>query len=196
MRKIIVFTNVTLDGVMQAPGSSDEDPRGGFPFGGWGAGYNAMQSSEIGDSLGNIGPMLFGRRTYDRFYAFWPNQTGSPFTEILNNTPKYVASRTLSEPLPWQNSTLLKGEAALTVADLKDEPGPDLMVMGSGELVRALMRHNLVDRFVLLVHPLVLGCGIKLFPDACQLTRLRLVSAKSTPTGVVVTVYEPAEDHP
>src|SRR5271157_720702 len=189
MRKVIVFTNVTLDGVMQAPGSPDEDPRGGFQYGGWGAPYAAMTSSVARESLSNIGPLLFGRRTYERFYAYWPSQTGSPFTEQLNNAQKYVASTTLKEPLPWVNSILLKGDAAPALAELKTQPGQDFMIMGSGELVQSLMKRNLVDLFVLLIHPLVLGSGRHLCPDGGVYATLRLIDAKTTDNGVVVATY-------
>lgn len=195
MRKIVVFTNLTVDGVMQAPGSPDEDPRGGFQYGGWGAPYAAMQSSAAAESLSlaNIGPMLFGRRTYERFYSFWPRQTGSPFTEMLNNAQKYVASTTLKDPLPWVNSTLLKGDAAQALAELKAQPGKDFMVMGSGELVQSLMKRNLVDLYVLLIHPLILGSGRRLFSDGGVYATLRLIDAKTTGNGVVVATYQPAE---
>jgi dihydrofolate reductase len=194
MRKIIVFTNLTVDGVMQAPGSPDEDPRGGFQYGGWGAPYGAMQSSAAAESLAlaNIGPLLFGRRTYERFYAYWPMQTGSPFTEMLNNAQKYVASTTLKDPLPWVNSILLKGDAAQALAELKTQPGQDFMIMGSGELVQSLLKRNLIDLFVLLIHPLVLGSGRHLFPDGGSYATLRLIGAKATDNGVVVATYQPA----
>ena len=111
MRKIIVFNNLTLDGVMQAPGRLDEDPRGGFQHGGWATPYAAMQSSEAGENLPGFSALLLGRRTYDMLYDYWPKQTGNPFTEMLTAMPKYVASTTLNEPLPWANSFLLKGDA-------------------------------------------------------------------------------------
>jgi dihydrofolate reductase len=193
MRKVVVFTNLTLDGVMQAPGRPEEDRRGNFQHGGWGAPYAAMASSAIGDSLGNVGPLLFGRRTYEDFYAFWPNQSGSPYSEVLNNAQKYVASTTLKEPLPWSNSTLLKGDVAQAVAGLKAQPGQDFMIMGSGELVQTLMKHNLVDRFVLLIHPLVLGSGRRLFPDNGAYANLQLISSKTTDKGVVVATYQTAK---
>src|SRR5262245_23557918 len=113
MSKVVAITNVTLDGVMQAPGDANEDPRGGFPHGGWAVPFAAMQY--LGGSMAEAGPMLFGRRTYENFYDVWPKRTGSPFTELLNNAQKYVASTTLSEPLPWVNSTLLRGDAAESV---------------------------------------------------------------------------------
>ncbi len=193
MRRVVVFTNVTLDGVMQAPARPDEDVRGGFQYGGWGAPYGAMQDSAVGDSLGNVGPLLFGRWTYENFYAVWPRRTGDPLTERLNSAQKYVASTTLKEPLPWVNSTLLTGDVPEAVARLKEQPGKDFLVLGSGELVQTLRKYNLVDRYVLLIHPLVLGSGRHLFPDGGAFAALHLVSAKATPNGVVVATYEPAE---
>jgi dihydrofolate reductase len=193
LRKVVVFANLTLDGVMQAPGRREEDLRGDFQYGGWAAPYAAMASSAIGDSLGNVGPMLFGRRTYEDFYSYWPNQTGNPYTAVLTNTQKYVASTTLKEPLPWSNSTLLNGEVSEAVASLKAQTGQDLMIMGSGELVQTLMKHNLVDRFVLLIHPLVLGSGRCLFPDSGVYAALRLIDVNPTTNGVVVAIYQPAE---
>jgi len=192
MRRIVVFTNLTLDGVMQAPGRHDEDLRGGFQHGGWAAPYAAM-SSVAGESMSNTGPLLMGRRTYEDFYAYWPNQTGNPFTEVLNNAQKYVASTTLQEPLAWSNATLLKGNVPEAVAELKAQPGKDFLVMGSGTLVQTLMNHNLVDLYVLLVHPLVLGTGRRLFTDVGAPAALRLVDTQTTPTGVVIATYQPAE---
>ena len=192
MSKVIAFTNLTLDGVMQAPGRPDEDRRGGFEHGGWATPYAAMLEA-AGESMANTGALLFGRRTYEDFYAVWPNRTDNPFTAVLDNTQKYVASTTLEEPLPWRNSTLLKGDAAEAVARLKEEQGKDLLVMGSGELVQSLMRRNLVDLYVLLIHPLVLGSGRRLFPDGGASAALRLVDTKTTTTGVVIATYQPAE---
>ncbi len=192
MSNVVVFTNLTLDGVMQAPGRRDEDLRGGFEHGGWAAPYAAMTSSEAGESIPNFGALLLGRRTYEDFFAYWPKQTDSPFTEVLNKMQKYVASTTLEEPLPWMNSTLLKGDVPKAVAGLKAQPGMDIVVMGSGELVQALMKYKLVDKYVLLIHPLVLGSGRHLFPDGGASAALHLVSAKATPNGVVVATYEPA----
>ena len=191
MSKIVVFTNLTLDGVMQAPGLPDEDRRGGFEYGGWATPFAAM--AEAGESVANTGALLLGRRTYENYYSFWPNQTDSPYTAMLNNMQKYVASTTLEEPLSWINSTLLKGDAAEAVAKLKEKPGKDLMVQGSGELVQSLMRRNLVDEYVLLIHPLVLGSGRRLFADGGAFAALRLVDTKTTTSGVVIATYQPAE---
>jgi dihydrofolate reductase len=188
MRKVIVFNNLSLDGVMQAPGRADEDKRGGFTHGGWGAPYAAM-SFAGGESMSNTGPLLMGRRTYEDFYAVWPKRTDNPYTDILNNAQKYVASSTLKEPLPWMNSTLLKGDVAQAVAELKHQPGKDFLVMGSGVLIQTLMKHNLVDVYVLLIHPLILGEGRRLFNDGDAFRTLKLVESKTTPAGVVIATY-------
>lgn len=190
MSKIVVFTNLTLDGVMQAPGRPDEDRRGGFDYGGWAAPYATMEAAE--ESMANTGALLLGRRTFEDFYTVWPNQTDNPFTEVLNNTQKYVASTTLKEPLPWINSTLLKGDATEAVARLKQEPGKDIVILGSGELVQSLMRRNLIDKYVLLIHPLVLGSGRHLFTDGGAFATLRLFDTKPTTTGVMIATYQPA----
>src|SRR5229473_1429851 len=191
MSKVVVFMNLTLDGVMQAPGRPDEDRRGGFEHGGWAIPYATMEAAE--ESKAYNGALLLGRRTYEDFYTVWPNRTDNPFTAVLNNMQTYVASTTLSEPLSWSNSTLLKGDAAEAVARLKEVQGKDLLVMGSGELVQSLMRHNLVDEYVLLIHPLVLGSGRRLFADGGAFAALRLVDTKTTTTGVVIATYQLAE---
>jgi len=190
MSKVVVIMNLTLDGVMQSPAGPDEDRRGGFEHGGWAASYAAMEAT--GNTFASAGALLFGRRTYENFYAFWPKQTHSPYTEFLNTIPKYVASTTLKEPLPWSNSTLLKGDAAQAVSQLKQQPGKDLLIMGSGELIQSLMRANLIDDYVLLIHPLVLGTGRRLFPDGGAAATLRLVATSTTDKGVVIATYQPA----
>ena len=190
MSKVVVFINLTLDGVMQAPGRPDEDRRDGFEHGGWAMPYATMEAAE--ESMAYTGALLLGRRTYEDFYTVWPNQTNNPFTEVLNNTQKYVASTTLEEPLPWSNSTLLKGDAAEAVARLKEESGKDLVVLGSGKLIQSLIRRHLIDEYVLLIHPLVLGSGRHLFTDGGAFTALRLVNTKTTTTGVVIATYQPA----
>jgi dihydrofolate reductase len=193
MREITVFNSVTLDGVMQAPGRPDEDPRGGFAHGGWAVPYSDEVMGRVAaEGMAGPGALLLGRRTYEDFHGFWPNQTDNPFTEVLDNTRKYVASTTLREPLGWRNSTLLEGDAAEAVARLKEQPGEDLTVLGSGELVQALRRRDLVDRYVLLVHPLVLGSGRRLFPDGGPYAELRLVDSVPTTTGVIIATYQPA----
>ena len=190
MSKVVVLTNLTLDGVMQGPARPDEDRRGGFEHGGWAAPYAAMEAT--GNNFASAGALLFGRRTYENFYAVWPKQTNSPYTEFLNTIPKYVASTTLKEPLPWSNSTLLKGDAAQAISQLKQQPGKDLLIMGSGELIQSLMRANLIDDYVLLIHPLVLGSGRRLFPDGGAAATLRLVATSTTDKGVVIASYQPA----
>lgn len=189
-RKVIVFENLTLDGVMQAPGRPDEDTRGNFEHGGWAVPYAAMESA-AGATLSDTGPFLFGRRTYEDFYSFWPKQEGNPYGELLANTQKYVVSGTLEEPLPWQNSTLVNGNVPQTIAGLKEQPGKDFLVMGSGELVQTLIAHDLVDLFVLLVHPLILGSGRRLFPDGIPHAKLELLESQTTPSGVVIATYRP-----
>ncbi len=193
MGRIVVVENVTLDGVIQAPGRPDEDRRGGFARGGWAVPYmDAVVGRVMGEDMARGGALLFGRRTYEDFFGYWPRQKDNPFTPVLNERRKYVASRTLDEPLPWGNSTLLKGEAADTVAELKQRLDEDLTVMGSGELVQSLARRDLVDEYVLLIHPLVLGSGRRLFPQDGPSATLRLVEVTPTTTGVLVARYRPA----
>ncbi len=193
MGKIVVITNLTLDGVMQAPGHSDEDPRGDFEHGGWAEPFAAMQQPEASAAFANMGALLFGRLTYERFYAFWPNQTDNPFTAFLNHLPKYVASTTLEDPLSWNNSTLIRNDVAKTLEKLKEEQDKDLVVFGSGVFIQSLMRWNLLDEYVLLLHPLVLGSGRRLFPDGSPFAALQLVDTKTTINGVVIATYRPLE---
>jgi dihydrofolate reductase len=189
MRRVTVTEHVTLDGVMQAPGRPDEDTRGGFEHGGWAVPNNdEVMARVMGEGMARGGSLLFGRRTYEDFYGFWPHQKDNPFTDVLNDVEKFVASRTLTEPLPWNNSTLLKGDAADAVKELKEQPGEDIGVLGSGELVQSLMRHQLVDEYLLMIHPLVLGSGRRLFPEGVH-SSLRLVDSVTTTTGVVVATY-------
>ena len=194
MSKIVVFNSLTLDGVMQAPGRPDEDRRGGFEHGGWAQPYmDAVMGEVAAQGMAEGGPILFGRRTYEDFFSYWPHQTDNPFTEVLDNSQKYVASKTLHEPLPWQNSTLLKGDVAEAVVRLREEPGKDIVVLGSGDLLQSLIRHGLVDEYMLLIHPLVLGSGRRLFPDGGSFARLRLVDSVTTTTGVIIATYRPTE---
>lgn len=194
MSKLVVVNNVTLDGVMQAPGRSDEDTRGGFTHGGWAIPYNdAVMGQAMGEGMAQSGFLLFGRRTYEDFYSVWPNRTDNPFTQVLNNAQKYVASTTLAEPLPWSNSTLLSGDVAGAVAQLKSQPGKDIVILGSGELIKSLMRSNLIDQFTLLIHPLVLGAGRRLFPDDVPYAALHLASSVTTTTGVIIATYRTGE---
>jgi dihydrofolate reductase len=192
MRKIVAVVSLTLDGVMQAPGRKDEDTRGGFEHGGWAGPYfDPVMMKTMGEGMAGGGPMLFGRRTYEDFYKVWPARKDNPFSKVLDEGQKYVASRTLQEPLPWQNSTLLPGEAAQSVARLKEQPGKDIVVLGSGDLLQTLMRSGLVDHFLLSIHPLVLGRGRRLFNDDDARRAYRLVRSVPTTTGVVIAGYEP-----
>jgi len=194
MRKIVAFMSLTLDGVMQAPGRPDEDRRGGFEHGGWALPYaDPEMGKAAGESMATTGGLLFGRRTYEDFYSVWPKRTDdNPFTEVLNNTQKFVASKTLRPPLPWINSMLLEGDATEAVARLKGQPGKDIVVLGSGELLKSLMRCNLIDVYVLQFHPLILGSGRRLFNDGDSRAALDLVDFKTTSTGVVIATYRPA----
>lgn len=190
MRKLVAVESVTLDGVMQAPGRPDEDLRNGFEHGGWAVPYpDAVRANAMAEGMATAGAMLFGRRTYLDFFNVWPKRTNNPYTRVLNEGQKYVASTTLSNPLPWANSTLISGDVPGAVAQLKAEGGKDIVVLGSGELLRSLMEHRLVDEYVLLMHPLVLGSGRRLFADAGAFERLELVNAITTTTGVVIGSY-------
>jgi dihydrofolate reductase len=192
MSKIVVTNSLTLDGVMQAPGRPDEDLRGGFDRGGWALPFNDEVLGQVmGAGMAQTGALLLGRRTYEDFASVWPNRTDNPFSEMLDNVQKYVASTTLAEPLPWKNSTLLAGDAADAVADLRRQPGNDLVILGSGELIQSLRRRDLIDSYVLLIHPLVLGSGRRLFPEGARLADLRLVGSVTTTTGVIIATYEP-----
>jgi dihydrofolate reductase len=191
MRKLTVINHMTLDGVMQAPGRPDEDTRGGFSRGGWAQAGNdeVMASFMAAGRGGDPVALVLGRRTYLDFAGFWPRQPDNPYTEALTRQQKYVASRTLAEPLPWENSTLLRGDAAAAVAALKQEPGLDLLVLGSGELIQSLRQRALVDEYVLMIHPLILGPGRRLFPEGTP-AGLRLAETVSTTTGVIIARYQ------
>ena len=191
MRRVISVCSVTLDGVMQAPGRPDEDTRGGFSHGGWAGPYSDPEQGRR-VMQGPPNDMLFGRRTYEDFYKVWPHRGDNPFTTVLNARQKYVASRTLAEPMPWQNSTLLSGDAAETVAALKAGDGPDLVILGSGDLVRSLTAAGLIDEYRLGIHPLVMGEGARLFPEVGPLSKLTLVEAAPSAKGVIQAVYRPA----
>ena len=186
MTDIRAFLSVSLDGVMEAPARPDEDTRGGFSRGGWATKY---ADPVMWEGMGSAGSLLFGRRTYEDFYGVWPKRSDNPFTPVLNASQKYVVSRTLEEPLPWENSTLLRGDAVAAVAQLKEKLDQDIMIIGSGELVRSLMGSDLIDVYTLLIHPLVLGEGQRLFADGGPPADLELVGNKTTGTGVVIATY-------
>ena len=193
MRKITVNNNVTLDGVMQAPGGIDEDCRDDFKYGGWAVPYNdPVKFRVMAQGMAQRGSLIFGRRTYEHFFKVWPGRTDNPFTEVLDNTQKFVASTTLKDPLPWKNSTLLLGDAADAIETLKQQPGDDFVILGSGELVQSLMRRNLIDRFVLIIHPLVLGQGHRMFANDGSFAKFRLIESVPTTTGAIIATYDQA----
>ena len=196
MRKVIVTEWMSLDGVVQAPGAADEDPSGGFQHGGWHLRYfDDLSQSWVVETLIAAGGFLLGRRTYEGFAAHWPNASEEEqvVAQPLNTRPKHVASRTLSEPLEWQNSTVLQGDVAEAVAALKQEDGGDLLVIGSTQLVQALIERDLVDEFRVMIDPLVVGGGKRIFRDDGVLRPLRLVDSKVTTTGAIVVTYAPAD---
>ncbi|MEV4596566.1 dihydrofolate reductase family protein [Amycolatopsis sp. NPDC049253] len=194
MRSISVTMNLTLDGVVQGPGRPDEDTRGGFPHGGWGARYqDDVLGQEMARGMNQAGDMLFGRRTWEDFIGAWSGrQDGNPFTAHLDAATKYVASTTLENADAWQNSILLPGDATQTVARLKAEPGADLSIVGSAALVGSLHAAGLVDRYTLLIHPLTLGTGARLFDGSAPLTEFRLTRSVATTKGVLIAYYERA----
>jgi dihydrofolate reductase len=196
MRKVIVHTWMTLDGVAQAPGAPEEDTSGGFRHGGWHLPYfDDTSRSWVADSYAAAGGYLFGRRTFESLAGYWPHASEEEqvIAEPLNTKPKYVASTTLSEPLAWQNSTVLTGDVAEAVAALKGQGGGDLLVVGSTRLVQTLLAHGLVDQLQLMIDPLVVGGGKGIFPADGALRPLRLVDGKVTTTGAILATYAPAE---
>ena len=192
MGQLAVVEFVTLDGVMQAPARPDEDTRHGFTRGGWAAPFaDQVMAETMGARMSSGGgAMLFGRRTYQDFATVWSGQSGNPSADVLNARHKYVVSSTLEEPLPWSGSSLITGDVPGVVAGLKEDQ--DLGVLGSGELVRTLLAHDLVDELVLSIYPIVLGSGRKLFADDGTSATFTLVESVTTTTGVVIATYRPA----
>jgi dihydrofolate reductase len=195
MRKVIVNEFMSLDGVAQAPGGADEDTSGGFAYGGWHMRYAGDELAQrwVLASIVEAGGFLLGRRTYEIFAGYWPTapEEVQVIAEPLNNKPKYVASTTLTEPLEWQNSTLIDGDVAAGVAALKQDDAGDLHVIGSTELVRTLIEHDLVDEFRLMIDPVLLGGGKRIFRDDGSLRPLRLVDGQITSTGAILATYVP-----
>ncbi len=191
MRSITVTMWVTLDGVVQGLGRADEDTRGGFTHGGWGPRYDdEVMGREMATAMAKPGDMLLGRRTWQDFTTAWGRRTdGNPVTTRMNATTKYVVSRTLEDADGWQNSVLLCGDAAGTVAELKAQPGGDLGIIGSVSLVRSLHAAGLIDRYTLLICPLTLGSGARLFEGPAPLTELELTSSVTTTKGVMIAQY-------
>ena len=198
MAAISVFQSVTLDGMMQGVGRPDEDTRGGFPHGGWGNRHqDEVMAEEMSRGMSEPGDMLFGRRTWEDFIGTWAGQTdGNPFTTHMNAATKYVASTTLENAGAWQNSVLLRGDAARTVAELKARPGTNLSIIGSASLVRALHTAGLVDRYTLLIHPLTLGAGARLFDGPAPLTEFTLTRSVPTTKGVIIAHYDRVASEP
>jgi dihydrofolate reductase len=192
MRKLIVSSFLTLDGVMQAPGGPEEDDSDGFAYGGWSVNYWDEQMGQImGEAMSTPFDLLLGRKTYDIFAAYWPHAPEEAGAKPLNDATKYVASR--GRPtLEWSKSVLIEPDAAEGIAALKKEDGPELQVHGSGNLIQTLLRHNLIDEFRLWVFPLVIGSGKRLFADGAIPAGLKLVDTKVSTTGVVIGIYEPA----
>jgi dihydrofolate reductase len=191
MRSISVTMSVTLDGVVQGLGRADEDTRGGFAYGGWGQRYvDEVMMGEMGKGMAKPGDMLFGRRTWQDFTTAWSRQTdGNPFTTHMNAATKYVASTTLEDVDTWQNSVLLRGDATETVAELKAAPGDDLSIIGSASLVRNLHAGGLIDQYTLLIHPLTIGSGTRLFEGSAPLTEFDLTGSVTTTKGVIIARY-------
>jgi dihydrofolate reductase len=194
MGEVIVIEHLTLDGVMQSPGRPDEDTRDGFRHGGWAErGQDPAMREAMGAHMSSAWSLLAGRTTYEDFADHWPARKPDPIAEALDRVRKYVVSTTLTEPLAWRNSVLLEGGAVDAVRRLKAELPENLVVFGSGELVRTLLPHGLVDTLILLVHPLTLGSGRRLFPASrSDLSAYRLTGSATTGTGVLIATYQPA----
>jgi dihydrofolate reductase len=197
MRKVIVNEFMSLDGVVQAPGAPEEDTEGGFRHGGWHMGY----SDDLGrrwvlEYIEGAGGFLLGRRTYEIFAGYWPNapEDQQVIAEPLNTKPKFVATTTLSDPLEWQSSTVIQGALEEAVTALKQEDGGDLHVIGSAQLVRSLLEHDLVDELRLTIDPVVLGGGKGIFPADGTLRRLQLVESEASSTGVILATYARMDD--
>jgi dihydrofolate reductase len=191
--KLTIQTFLTLDGVMQAPGGPDEDTDRGFPHGGWGFPYGDEDfGASVVNWMSQADGVLLGRKTYDIFASYWPKQTdpADPVATALNTLPKYVASTTLSSP-DWQNTTILSGDVVAEVAKLKERPGRELQVHGSGQLAQALIDADLIDEYLLYYHPVYLGTGKKLFRDGAPARALKLVDSHTTGAGVIIARYQP-----
>jgi dihydrofolate reductase len=191
MARIVVMNHVTLDGVMQSPGRPDEDTSGGFTQGGW-----AVADDAAGEAWGRrmaagggLAGWLLGRRTYEDVLGYWTQRADSGFGAALVTAPKYVASLTLEEPPRWPNTTLLHGDVATAVRQLKAHVAGVLAIMGSGQLIDTLLRHELIDEFLLMINPVVLGSGRRLFPEGCPPSKFRCLESALTPGGLLVATY-------
>lgn len=204
MRKIIVQTFITLDGVMQSPGGPEEDPSGGFRYGGWAVNhFDESMMKFVGESNAKPFALLLGRRTYEIFASHWPyvnekhkddpkeNALDDPFADALNGARKYVVTN-VPLALPWNNTTPITGNVVEEIQKLKEEDGPEIQVHGSGGLIQTLLKHDLVDEFRLMTFPLTLGSGKKLFADGTVPRTFKLTRSETSSTGVVIAVYERA----
>jgi dihydrofolate reductase len=193
MRKLSVVEFLSLDGVIQAPGAPDEDAEGGFQNGGWAMQFMDQTNLESATKgMAETDAYLFGRKTYEIMAAYWPNAPADdPFGSHLNPTRKYVASRTLKDA-GWNNSTIIQGDVVEEVTKLKEQPGKNITVLGSGDLVQTLMKNELVDEYVLTVYPIVVGRGKRLFRGDQELRTLKLVESTPTTTGGIILIYHPA----
>ena len=196
--KLTTITHVSVDGVMQGLGGSDEDRRGGFERGGWALPlFNDEAASFLDQVFSRAEAFLFGRRTYEIFARSWgtgswgANQGNNPISAALNTRPKYVASTTLTDP-QWEDTSVLSGDLAAAIGELKAKPAGELQVHGSGNLVRWLFDNQLVDEITLLTYPVVIGQGTRLFPDTGPDTALELLDSQVTPSGIIIQVYRPA----
>jgi dihydrofolate reductase len=191
--KLVVLNHLSLDGVMQGPGRAEEDTRGGFKYGGWAIpdGDEVMARTTGPGSRTGGGGLLLGRWSYEEMLSYW-NRQGGPFKDALNSARKFVVSHNPSTKLAWPNSTLVSGDVPEAVRELKQQPSGDLLIMGSGALIRSLLPHHLIDEFILVIHPLLLGSGQRLFPAEGEMERLQLVESIPTTKGVIIAKYRPA----
>ena len=191
MRRLVVLSFITLDGVMQAPGGPEEDTTGGFKYGGWSVGYwDDTLATTMTEQMSEPYDLLLGRKTYEIFAAHWPHAKDD-FAAKINNARKYVASRTLSR-VDWHNSTLIKGDVPREIKKLKEQDGPELQVHGSGNLIQTLLKHDLVDELRLKIYPVALGTGKRLFAEGTIPAGLKLVDSKTTASGVIIATYQRA----
>lgn len=194
MRKIIVSTFISMDGVLQAPGGPQEDPSNNFKWGGWMFPYGDELTNEVlRESMSKPFDLLLGRRTYEIFAAHWPYQHNHPIAEKFNNVNKYVVATTPIDT-SWQNTVLIKDDVVAALQNLKAQPGPDLLVNGSGNLIQTLLQHNLIDELRTWTFPVTIGIGKKLFAHGTQPAQWKVTDAKISPTGVIIANYVPNGD--
>jgi dihydrofolate reductase len=191
--RVVAINHVTLDGVLQSPARAEEDTRDGFRRGGWAeaAGSDPALGAAMSERMGQGFSWLFGRHSYEGMLSYW-NAAGGPFKDGLNQAQKYVASGSPDTPLPWPNSTLLAGDVPAQVAALREKPGGNLVILGSGQLIRSLLPGRLVDELLLMIHPVVLGAGHTLFGPDAEAHPLQLTDCTATSSGVIMATYRPA----